>query len=308
MNLFRRIVNYGLKAKFGNNNPAGFLAGMTSLKTVNYNLSGATKLGHGFSFGFGLNAVHAEAELDRYAGILGASVQKPMDTKIKHLEGKKWGYGWNVGLAYDLNENIRFGFGYHSAVDLDFKGKFSSDLPPIMKGTGGAKIPATLSVSLPAFWELSVNHKLTDRLALRYSWKHTDWSTFKELKATSPMSKSPVLYKQENFSDTNFHALGISYNAMEKLTLRAGIAYENGASKKHPSVSIPDTDRTWYSLGATYKFTPNLSADIGYAYVYGHKNDFVEAEKTLDGRKLPRLVVKSRSHVNLFGLNVNYKF
>ncbi|MDP8098999.1 porin [Pasteurella atlantica] len=294
-------VNYGLKSEFRKDNPAGFLMGMTSLKTINYNLSGAAKLGNGFSFGLGVNAIQAEAELDRYAGVL---IPQKMDTEVKHLEGKEWGYGWNVGLAYNLNENHRFGFGYHSGVNLDFTGKFSSDLPLAMKGTNGASIPAELSVTLPAFWELSAYHKLTDKLALQYSWKRTDWSAFKELKATSSMSPKPVLEKPEHFSDTNRYALGVSYQAMEKLTLRVGIAYEEGASKKAPSVSIPDTDRTWYSVGATYQFTPNLSADVGYAYVYGHKNNFVEVQKDAP---MP-LTVKSRSHVNLFGLNVNYKF
>ncbi|MBR0572782.1 MULTISPECIES: porin [Pasteurellaceae] len=349
-------VNYGLKTQFEENYTAGWLGGMTELKAINYNLSGAAKLGHGFSFGFGVNVVHAEAELDRYAGVLpemlanGLLQKKPMleqalrnpalpaskraelqatlnkinavapmlpmiagipaSTKIKHLEGNEWGYGWNAGLTYSINENHRFGLAYHSGIKLDFKGKFSNELSialgsllpeNLQPATGGKNVPAKLSVTLPAFWELSAYHKLTDQLALHYSWKHTKWSVFKRLLATDNNNKD-LLRREEKFSDNNRYAIGLTYKAMEKLTLRAGIAYEQSASRKIPSISIPDTNRTWYSIGATYKFTPNLSTDIGYAYVYGHKNNFSE------GTGAGSLDVKSRAHVNLFGLNVNYKF
>ncbi len=300
-------VNYGLKTDLGKDYEVGTLGGMTSLKTVNFNLSGATKLGKGFSFGFGLNAVHAEAELERYSGDAESDILYLIekDGKIKHLEGKKWGYGWNAGISYNLNENHRFGFAYHSAVDLDFNGKYSSKLIRPMGGTpNGAPVPSKLSVTLPSFWELSAYHQLTEKLGLQYSWKRTDWSVFTELKAVDPKTGVEHLHKQENFSDSNRYAIGLTYKAMDKLTIRTGIAYEEGASKELPSISIPDTNRTWYSVGATYQFTPNFAVDMGYAYVYGHKNNFVEKQK----RPFSDLDVKSRAHVNLFGLNVNYKF
>ena len=73
-------------------------------------------------------------------------------------------------------------------------------------------------------------------------------------------------------------ALGGTYNVDDKLTLRAGIAYDQAAATEHASAAIPDTDRTWYSVGATYKFTPNLSVDLGYAYLKGKKVHFKEEQ------------------------------
>ena len=59
---------------------------------------------------------------------------------------------------------------------------------------------------------------------------------------------------------------------MIKLAVRAGIAYDEAAApNEHASASIPDTDRMWYSVGATYKFTPNLSIDAGFAHLRGKK-------------------------------------
>ncbi len=303
-------VNYGAKSLFKKDYAAGALGGTTDFKTINFNLSGAAKLGKGFNLGLGLNAVKAEASLKRNAGDLSKinPLLKP-STLLKNLEGKTWGYGWNLGLSYNLNDNNRFGLAYHSDIDLDFTGDFSTEIPLVMRlklmGLKDSTVPAELSITLPSFWELSAYHKLTNQLALQYSWKYTNWNVFEELKATSPRSAKPVLQKEEGFSNSSRYAVGFTYDATEFLVLRTGIAYEESASKKHPSVSIPDTNRTWFSLGATYKFSPKLSTDLGYAYVYGHKNDFVEVQK---GSFTQVLSVKSRSQVNLFGLNLNYKF
>ncbi|MDP8080198.1 porin [Phocoenobacter skyensis] len=305
-------LNYGLKTSFGENYSAGVLGGTTDLRAVNYNFSGAMKLDYGFSVGLGLNAVHSTAELTRYAGSFSQLINQQAganiannSTKVKHLKGEEWTFAWNAGVSYDINENHRIGLAYHSAVDIGFKGDFSSELPILAGGTGGQDIAGSLDLTLPAFWELSGYHKLTDKLALQYSWKRTDWSSFKELRAVSNTG-AELLQKTEKFSDSDRYAIGISYQAMDKLTLRAGLAYDEGASQEHPSISIPDTDRTWYSLGATYQFTPNLSTDFGYSYIHGHKNRFVENEN-ISGVPVS-WKGEGHSHVNLWGLNVNYKF
>lgn len=230
------------------------------------------------------------------------AITKENDT-IHKLKGDKWAFGWNAGLLYEINENHRLGFAYHSQIKLDFNGKYSNTLPVAIPGvvdtiTGGASIPGQLSLTLPAYWEISGYHKLTDKLAVNYSYKRTDWSKFKSLDAYGSNGKL-LFTKHENFNDASRIAVGVSYDVNEKLTLRSGLSYDESASTVSPSISIPDTDRTWYSVGATVRFTPNLSADLGYSHIRGSKNSFDE-----DGKA----DFKVKSKANLYGLNLNYKF
>ena len=102
-------------------------------------------------------------------------------------------------------------------------------------------------------------------------------------------------------------ALGGTYNVDDKLTLRAGIAYDQAAATEHASAAIPDTDRMWYSLGATYKFTPNLSVDLGYAYLKGKKVKFTE-KQTVASLATVTANYTSKASANLYGLNLNYSF
>lgn len=223
------------------------------------------------------------------------------ETEITRITGDKWSFGWNAGLAYELNENHRWGLAYHSAVDVKFKGHYRNALATNLGSviaTNGEERDGKLTLNLPAYWELSGYHKLTDRFAVQYSWKRTEWSRLKTLDAYSMDDQYHYLHKREAFRDTNRYALGVSYDATQDLTLRAGIAYDRSASVDHPSISIPDTNRMWYSAGATYKFTPNLSTDLGFAYLHGTSFGFGE-----DGAAF-----KIRASGYLYGLNLNYKF
>ncbi|XWY21691.1 outer membrane protein transport protein [Bisgaard Taxon 45] len=315
-------VNYGLATEFDDKYAGGALGGNTDLTAINFNLSGAYRVTEKFSVGLGLNAVHAKAKLERYAGValklkaqelvkLGISeaaqlATLPANTVISKLQGDKWGFGWNAGLVYEFNERNRIGVAYHSQVDIDFKGQYSNQFPvavaPLLQAvkitaTGGKEIPGTLHLPLPAYWEISGYHKMTDRFAMHYSYKYTQWSKFKELRAKGTDGNT-LFSKTEAFRDSSRIALGASYEVTDTLTVRTGIAYDESAADEHNTISIPDTDRTWFSVGATYHFTPNVSLDAGFAHLTGKKNTFTE-------EKVP---FTSKASANLYGLNVNYRF
>ncbi|AAK03153.1 unknown [Pasteurella multocida subsp. multocida str. Pm70] len=307
-------VNYGLATEFDDKYAGGFLGGKTDLTAINFNLSGAYRVTEKFSVGLGLNAVHAKAKLERYAGValklkvpnVAQLAALPANTVISKLQGDKWGFGWNAGLVYEFNERNRIGIAYHSQVDINFKGQYSNHFPLAaaallqtkgITATGGKEIPGTLHLPLPAYWEISGYHKMTDRFAMHYSYKYTQWSKFKELRAKGTDGKT-LFSKTEEFRDSSRIALGASYDVTDALTVRTGIAYDESAADEHNTISIPDTDRTWFSVGATYRFTPNVSIDAGFAHLKGKKNTFKE-----EG-----VPFTSKASANLYGLNVNYRF
>ena len=122
--------NYGLATEYSKTFPAGAGAGDTELLTFNINPNIAYRINSNFSVGAGVNAVYAQAELNRYAGALApgltakTGVPHNSDTAIAHLKGDTWGFGWNVGALYEINDNNRLALTYRSQVDLSFDGDF----------------------------------------------------------------------------------------------------------------------------------------------------------------------------------------
>ncbi|WP_308581073.1 OmpP1/FadL family transporter [uncultured Haemophilus sp.] len=319
-------VNFGLKSEYDDSYDAGVFGGKTDLSAINLNLSGAYRVTEGLSLGLGVNAVYANAQVERNAGIIadtakmsqaafnvGSEAEKLIpgyltskDKSVVSLQDRAaWGFGWNAGVMYQFNEANRIGLAYHSKVDIDFTDRTATSL-----GAGVIKAGKTgnLTLTLPDYLELSGFHQLTDKLAVHYSYKYTHWSRLTKLNASFEDGKK-AFDKELQYSNNSRVALGASYNLYEKLTLRAGIAYDQAASRHQRSAAIPDTDRTWYSLGATYKFTPNLSVDLGYAYLKGKKVHFKEVA-TLGKTVIVNTTADytSQAHANLYGLNLNYSF
>lgn len=319
-------VNFGLKSEYGRDYDAGLFGGETKLSTINLNFSGAYRVTQGLSVGLGLNAVHAKAKLDRTAGILkktadaikpqvgalqsvapqlGPAVNSLTSTNksVVQLQDKSaWGFGWNAGIMYQFNENNRMGLAYHSAVDIDFTDYTATSLKAAKVGE-----ESSLTLRLPDYVEFSGLHQVTNRFAIHYSYKYTHWSHLNKLYARYNDGK-PAFDKELQYSNSSRVAFGGTYDIDDKLTLRAGVAYDQAASRHYRSASIPDTDRTWYSLGATYSFTPNFSVDFGYAYLKGKKIHFKEEEKLAQNYLIATANYTSKAHANLYGLNLNYSF
>lgn len=302
--------NYGLATEFNDGYTAGAYGGKTDLMTGNFNLSTAYRLNEHFSFGVGFDAVYAKAKFERYAGESGPALGVPANTQIAHLKGDEWGYGWNAGILYEVDQNNRFGFTYRSEVKIDFDGDYKSDLPTYVNAvnqarnlglpyaTGGSTIPGALTLNLPEMWELSGWHKVAPQWAVHYSLAYTSWSQFQELKATGSNGQT-LLYKDESFRDAYRLALGTTYTYDENWTFRTGIAFDDSpvpADKR--SISIPDQDRLWLSAGSSYAFNEDASVDVGISYMHGQHVTVKEGPYTFN----------SSGKAWLYGANFNYKF
>ncbi|BBV01093.1 long-chain fatty acid transporter FadL [Providencia hangzhouensis] len=309
-------TNFGLATDFPKNYAGGPVGGKTDLKTVNLNLSGAYRLNDNFSFGLGVNAVYADAEITRHLGVSAKQLAPfgvTSSTTAAKLEGDDWGYGWNAGLLYEINQDNRLSFTYRSKVKVKFEnGKYTNDIPkhPLLKPLnpmGGETVKGTLDLNLPDIWEFSGYHKVAPKWALHYSVAYTGWSEFKELTAYQKSDGKELFHKPEHFKDAWRLALGTTYFYDDNWTFRTGIAYDQTPVRaEYRSISIPDQDRYWLSAGSTYAFNENTSVDVGIAYMHGKKVNINEMLKEGDPSTTTRF--KSEGSAWLYGVNFNYTF
>ncbi len=295
---FGANTNYGLGTKYGTHSNFSTEGAESEIISVNFNTSIAYQMNDRLSFGFGLNAVHAEAKL----------VSKPSPSvTAMDMEGDDWGFGWNAGMLFQLTPATRIGLSYRSEVDLKLDGKSKTDIPDSFNGALQDALqvynsPGSVDLELPAIAELSVNHQLTDTLSLQASWQRTYWSSFEEIRIKFDQVGAQDHVVEENWSDADRLSLGVTWQYSPALTLRAGIARDESPVSSHfRTFRIPDADRMWYTIGAGYKFSENSSIDAGYAYLTGDSVKVYETDPEHHGE-----VTKTAAHI--FALQYNYKF
>lgn len=321
-------TNFGLATEFKDNYSAGAIGGKTDLVTANFNVAGAYRLNDNFSFGLGLNAVYADAEISRHTGELGqvaagltknpALAKIPANSNLAKLKGDGWGYGWNAGMLYELDKDNRFSLTYRSKVTVKFKdGDFTQNIPGLLDRSTKGK----LDLNLPDIWEFSAYHRVAPKWAVHYTFAYTGWDSFQELKAIDKGNGGVLFEKHEGFKNAYRVALGTTYYHDDNWTFRGGIAFDDSpVPANNRSISIPDQDRIWFSLGSTYAFNKDASVDVGVAYMHGRKVNISEPLMSKDqlaaiGGKLgnpnlqmPNYEFSSSGKAWLYGVNFNYSF
>lgn len=311
---FAAGTNYGMETDLGTDFAGANHGNEASVISMELNLNAAYKVLDNLSVGGGIRYVMAEGSFGAVSAKDYGTVSKG-DT-LKYMEGDDTAWGWQIGTAWQINENNRLGFTYKSEVDLTLEGHAKGaafDAAAFVAGGMGAIKPqysGSMELALPATAELASFHQLTDTVAVHASVNWTNWSSFKELVADIPEFGSdrtqPI--KEENWEDNYRFAIGTTYQMTPKLALRSGIAYDTSAvSEEHRTATIPETDRTWLSIGAGYKWSEQLTLDAGFTYILAKDAKMLEddAASAPFGGSFEGEVSGS---IWLVGVQANYRF
>jgi len=199
-----------------------------------------------------LSIQYAKATLTNLAGAAGLAT----------IKGDDYGWGFNLGALWKLNDSTRVGLAYRSEVDQKLEGTAEFSI------ASGANGPVTASVTLPDSASLSFVHKLNPRLELLADVTWTGWSDFDELRIVRATGTT-LGVTPENWSDSYRYSVGANYRMNDKVTLRGGVAYdETPVSDTFRTVRIPDENRTWLAFGAQYRLSSKSALDFGYTHLF----------------------------------------
>lgn len=304
---------FGLKTRYDRDWVGRYYAINSELVTININPTVAAKLTENLSLGAGINLQYAEAKLSNAIdfGLIGASrlrtSPQATDGSVE-LEGDDWSWGYNLGLLYEPNRKTRLGLAYRSAITHDLAGEADFNVPAAVSAltaTGrfqDGSIDAELN--LPDTLSLNAYHQISSRIALTGDVTWTNWSRFEELRVTFDNPVEPDNVQPENWHDTVRYSVGINYTLSPAWELRAGVAYDpSPVDSTYRSPRIPDNNRTWLAIGATFKASDAISFDVGYAHLFVD-----DSEIDLSSSTSGNLRGQIDSDVDVVGLQLTWKF
>ncbi|HDY7501726.1 TPA: outer membrane protein transport protein [Vibrio vulnificus] len=313
--------NFGTKTDFSNDLSWSEYGGLTDVKSVNLGVAGSYRLNEQWSFGLGLDLIYGSGKLERKAGagtstvlplpanqcsaiggtVIGTMqcyVGAPKGTSLVNAEADGFGVGFNVGTVFELDENNRFGLSYRHSPEIEAEG----DVQYLTNSDSNGK----LHMPLPDIAEFSGYHKIKDtKFAVHYSVQYIGWKAFDKLDATINGTKTTL--NEYNWQDGWHYSIGGTYFLNNEWTVRSGYMYDTSAQDKTTSVSVPDSDRQWFSAGATYHIDDKSNVDIGFTYLVG--KDVQVNETTGAGPiELSSISATTRANAILFGLQYSRTF
>jgi long-chain fatty acid transport protein len=304
---FNAYSNFGTKTEFSDSYVGGEYGGLTDVKSVNFGLAGSYRLNDQWSFGAGLDLIYGKGELKRNfspeVNTPGFGLPGAGDTALD-AEADGWAIGFNVGAVYELNKNNRFGLAYHYSPELEAEG----DITYISGNPQEAKND-TLYMPLPDLLEFSGYHRLEDtKWAVHYSVQWIGWSSFDSLD-----SKAHGTLNDYEWQNGMHYSIGGTYYLNRDWTLRAGYMYDTSAQDEVTSISVPDSDRQWFSAGFTYHINEKSNIDFGFTYLMGDDVKVNESNENpafglIGNENLSSISGTTRADAILMGLQYSRSF
>jgi len=285
------VAGIGVNAPFGlvtdySDSWVGRYHGIKSdLKTININPSIAFKTTDKLSLGIGVNLQYVDLQLTQAvdfgticASAALAACAGPLSNDGKvNLEADDWSWGYNLGLIFQATDATRIALAYRSKITHTLTGEGAFSIP-----TADPTALATLSaigfndgaisggVDLPESASFAVHHQVNDKWAVMADASWTKWSRFQALTIESPDAASKLNSSKDEKWDNNMrYGLGLTYAHDDRWTFRGGVAYdETPISDQYRTPRIPGEDRKWLAVGATYKYSENITIDAGYTHIF----------------------------------------
>jgi long-chain fatty acid transport protein len=186
----------------------------------------------------------------------------------QRLEGDDVNVGLVAGVTLTPFDGTTIGIGYRSAIKHSLGGSQTFDIPvatPIGTIPAGT-YPITANLTLPETVSVGVRQRINDAFTVMGGMEWTNWSRIQ----TVPFEGSPAGSDLAlNYDDGWFFSLGGEYKYNPNLVLRAGVGYEIAPTQDEDrSMRLPDADRIWASIGASYNWNEQLSIDFGYSHLF----------------------------------------
>lgn len=297
---------FGLKTDYQSNWVGRYHALNTELKTVDVNPAIAYSLNDNVSIGGGVSVQYVEATLSQ-AVFLGAGIPDGRST----VSGDDTSMGFNVGVMVQADNDARFGASFRSKIKQEVAGHVD------VLGTGTAldgRSGARATVDLPETIYVHGYKPLSPRWSMLGGIRWTNWSRFDELRVTFDNGR-PDAVTDESWEDSATVSIGLSFHDRDSpWTYRFGYAHDQSPvpDALHRTPRVPDSDRDWFTIGASYRPSDRVMIDLGFARL---KSDDANLRNTINlVSTAPRLFTDtligeySSNSVDILGIQVQIDF
>jgi len=298
---FSITAPFGLATDYDRDWVGRYQAKESELLTININPSLAYKVSDSFSVGAGVVAEHAEATLSQ-----ALSNGPGAPDGFTEVKGDDWSYGWNVGFMYHPDPTFRAGIGYRSKISHELDGD-DNDITGVPALGGNFTADVSARATLPETIHAGI-YKEINKWGLSLGFRWTRWNRLQEIVIkTDGLPDSTLELNWDNVYSAN---IGVDYYYSDKWTFRAGYMFdESPTNNTDRTPRIPDEDRNWLAIGASYHPNDHLQLDVGYTHILIDDAEINLATPIANGAGTSNLVGEYEDpNVNILSLQAVYKF
>ena len=284
----------------------------SKLLTIDVAPSVAYKINDFLSIGGGIDLQYADATLSNAVpNTLVPGGPSPFTDGFAKVKENGFAVGFNLGVMLQPLPGTRVGLAYRYGITQNLEGNTTiSGLTGPLGGLNG-NFSSTTALNLPSIVSLGVSQQVTPELTLLAGVQWFDWSRFSELRIQVDNGQ-PATVLPQGYRNSWTANIGAEYRWSDALTLRAGFQYDQTPTvDAFRSTDLPDGDRYWIAIGATFKLSDSLLIDAAYAHAFFDDGQINHAKTFFDGTPAEGTFVinaLANTSADSVSVNIRYKF
>lgn len=221
------------------------------------------------SIGASLQYWYADLELKLRVPRLNPDAVEPR----AKIDGDDSGFGYTLGVMYELTDRTRFGIHYQSELEPDFKGDLKiQDLDgPVIPGDE-LQFSSNTKMKMAQYVRLAMHHDLDEQWAVDLTIGWDDWSELGDVLLATDRGEQDI---PTRWRDTYHYAWGAQYRLDQQWTFTGGVSYDtNPVGSNNRNAQLPVDRQLYYAFGAQYKKSDRFTiggyvnyADLGSARI-----------------------------------------
>lgn len=337
---FAMTVPFGMGTEYDRNWKYGNRGTSAKIYTFDMNPNIAYKVSDFISVGAGVSVQYAKAKLGMNIGQPGASLLHGkveadswdwgynLGIMLSPSDKLRFGLSYRSAIKHEADGDVKL-----SNVNANvLNGMFGNQLGEESAGLiarllDGQTVGTSATLKTPDTVMLTATWETTEKLRLSGLIRWANWSNFDDLTLENDIpsgigaiaGNSPSLGAavaglsgklkevsiENKWQDTWLLSVGADYRINDAFTIRGGLAYETSPIDDQSTrmAVIPDTDRVWFSLGASWYPTNDLQFDVGATYLMGVGDKDLYSD--VDGYKVGEY---DSLDAYLLGVQMQYRF
>ncbi len=215
--------------------------------------------------------------------------------------------GWQVGMKYDILDNLSVGVVYKAPIEVNVRG--TSSARPLNTTLANAATAMALcgsadaSLTLPQSVSAGVNWDITPKWHLGFAASWTQWSEFDTLVFNVKPQRNPVKLQ---WNDTWRASLGAAYDFADDWTAMMSYTFDMDCclDGKQDSAMLPPAHRNILGAGLRWRCWRGLELALSYACIFTDGGSMDTADAAGNDYHLETC----RGFCHAAGFSVTYRF
>lgn len=255
--------------------------------TISYRYKDKFGVGLGFVYGTGDFQISRAVPLYDGAG----------NESSAELAGKGSGIGFSLGVYAEPVNRLSVGLTYRTGAKVNIEDGDATFNVPAAVAPNFTASKFDLAVMLPSTLSVGVAYFLKDdrRDFVSLQIDQTAWKAFDELRfkfTDGTANGESELVSERNYHGNFMFRLGAQKGINDQLTVRAGAFIDQSAvPTDYLTPDVPDSPKSGFSVGASYRFSSLVSIDASLLYLDGKEVSGTNVQENFEQTYKNRAIV-----------------